>query len=90
MSIFLEREDGLRSTSTVKELLDLVWKKDQWRFVIFQVLVYSIKKYNVEAMFVQLIAARFLEAKQNKNNVAWHVVRSDRRIDTNFMNFGTA
>ena len=46
-------------------------------FVIFQVPVYPIKKYNVEAMFLQIIAARFLEAKQNKNKVTWHVMRSD-------------
>ena len=60
--IFLEREDGLRSASTVKEILDLVWKEEQRMSMIFKVVVYLIKKYNAEAIFLQLIATRFLEA----------------------------
>jgi hypothetical protein len=70
VSLFLEREDGLRSASTVKELWDLVWKKEQWMSMIFKVAVYLIKNYNVEAMVLQLIAARFLEAKQNKDELS--------------------
>ena len=77
MSHFLEREDGLRSVSMVKELLDLVWRKEQWMSVIFKTAAYLMKKYNVEAMFLQLIVARFLEAKQNKDKLNCHLVRSD-------------
>ena len=48
--------------ATAASLYDLLWKKEKWTEAIFDVKVSTLLKYNVEAFFLQLIAAGMLSA----------------------------
>ena len=74
---FLQRSDGLRGGATVDGLLALVWKNDYWTPRIFDQKQYLLSKYHIEAMFLQLIAARFISAHCVDNELHWVVERDN-------------
>ena len=74
---FFQREDGLRDLATEQGLLNLVWKNEYWTTRIFDQKVYQTHKYNIEAMFLQLLAARFIAAKCTDDGIHWMIGRED-------------
>ena len=72
---FLQLEDGLHSIATTNALIDLVWKNDHWTDKIFNMKVRGTRKYQVEAMFLQLIATRMISAVMSEKKLRWTVCR---------------
>ena len=73
VTMFLEREDGLRGPASVGTLVSLVWKNPFWTTTIFDVKMYKTAKYHIEAMFLQLIAAQFLVAVAVDGELHWKI-----------------
>ncbi len=67
----------------------MVQKKDgdYWIRAIFDLKQGSINKFNVEAMFLQLIAARIIAAENWKGKLSWVVCREERAGDCLFPPF---
>ena len=58
-------------------LIDLVWEKEYWTNCIFDLKVYKTNQTNIEAMFLQLLAARFIVAKQHNHAHIWTIAREE-------------
>ena len=72
---FIQLEDGLHSLATANALIDLVWKNEHWTDKIFNMKVRGTRKYQVEAMFLQLIAGRMISAVMSDKQLRWTVCR---------------
>ena len=66
---FIQLEDGLRSLATADALINLVCKNEQWTDKIFNMKVHGTRKYQVEAVFLQLIAAQMILAVTNEKKL---------------------
>ena len=66
---FIQLEDGLHSIATANALIDIVWKNEHWTDKIFNMKVRGTRKYQVEAMFLQLIAAHMILAVTNEKKL---------------------
>ena len=77
VSLFLTRERGIQNATSVDQLISLVWKNKQWTERIFNSKVYLTRKYHVEAMLLQLIAARFLVAVCDEDTTKWTLGEED-------------
>ena len=56
--------DTLPVKATVDNLFGLLWKQTEWVNAIFDKGESTVKKYNVEAFLLQLIAAKFITARK--------------------------
>ena len=75
---FLERCDVLRGgAANAATLMACVWKSELWANTIFRLPLSKIKKYNVEAMFLQLLAAGLIEAVRGDAGLVWRLGRKD-------------
>ncbi len=70
---FLKNNGKLPFDATYNNLVGLVWKDDYWTKEIFGIA--SVYKYHVEAMFLQLIAARLVAAEMFEGKLCWVVCR---------------
>ena len=77
--MFLSREEQLPIKAVVSDLLDLVWKNHEWIQSIFDLAKSTVNKYNVEAMFLQLIASGLLEVR--RKNGEWYYMVAKARYD---------
>ena len=51
----------------------MVWKNAYWTLRIIDQKIYLLSKYHIIAMFLQLVAAHFISAKDVKNDLQWLV-----------------
>jgi hypothetical protein len=74
---FLQSERGLHENATTNGLLALVWKNKHWTHQIFRKKMYQVKRTNIEAFFLQLIAADFMRADvdRDKKSLCWSICR---------------
>ena len=79
VTAFLEPEDGLRLPATTAGLINLVWKNEYWTQRIFDLKVYKTSKTKIEAIFLQLLAVRFIAAKCKDDGVYWVIEREESR-----------
>jgi len=68
---FFQNSDDLPCEATAVKLIGTVWKNDHWIKAIFDLAPGSVCKYNVEAMFLQLIATRLLSIVCINGNFKW-------------------
>lgn len=61
---FFQRCEGIPCDATLDNLMKLVWKEEHWIHSIFDRAMSTVNKYNVEAMFLQLIAAELISLQQ--------------------------
>ena len=58
-------------------LLSLVWKNEHWTQAIVDLKLCQTKKYHIEAMFLQLLAAQFISAEVIDKELRWTIGRED-------------
>ena len=85
LNLFFRRETGLgQGSATYDNLVKLVWDNDTWIEQIFDKKKSSIYKYNVEAMFLQLIAADIIDAKPVRGELKWVLSRQAASVVSAF------
>lgn len=84
LTLFFRRETDLGKKATYDNLVNLVWNNDTWIEQIFDKKRGSICKYNVEAMFLQLIAADILDAKPRNDELKWVLSRQTSSVVSPF------
>ena len=82
--LFFRRETGLGQTATYDNLVKLVWDNETWIEQIFDLKKRTICKYNVEAMFLQLIAAGILDARPVRRELKWVLSRQTNSVVSAF------
>ena len=70
---FIQLEDGLHSLAVDDALIDLVRKNEHWTDKIFKMKVCGTRKYQVKAIFLQLIAAHMISAVMSEKKLRWIV-----------------
>ena len=61
--------------ATADNLFKLLWKVKHWTTAIFDCGFSMVLKLNVEAFFLQMIAAGFIAAERKNGNMLWVVCR---------------
>ena len=72
---FFQNSDDLLCDATSAKLIGTVWKNDHWIKAIFDLAPGTVCKYNVEAMFLQLIATRLLSIVCINGSFKWTKTR---------------
>ena len=76
LCLYLERSDVLHNvTATSDSIIKSVWGNDEWTRKIF--IIKTVKRYNIEGMFLQLIAARLIETSTMSGVRIWRHTRED-------------
>jgi superfamily II DNA helicase RecQ len=68
---------------TYDSIMGLVWKDDFYTRAIFDLKVGSVNKFHVEAMFLQLVAARLIAVEPWKGQLRWVVCREAKSRNGN-------
>ena len=67
--------DEFPMNATADNLFKLLWKRKHWTTAIFDRGFSMVLKSNVEAFFLQMIAAGFIAAERKNGNLLWVVCR---------------
>ena len=78
-----EVRDTFPMKATVKNLMDLLWKKEACTNGIFDLAVSTVNKYNVEAFFLQLIGLKFIAIEKRRDNNLYWIICRERNILAN-------
>ena len=69
--------DGMPCDATFDNIIEKVWNQEHWVKCIFDKAQSGIRKYNVEAMFLQLIAAKLIGIVLKGDKTQWQISRKD-------------
>ena len=71
--------------ATMDNLMNQVWGQEHWMKAIFDRVQSSVRKYNVEAIFLQLIAARSIGIEKRNSKFVW--VTKQKETQSAFSSF---
>ena len=69
--------DNLPCKVNYDNLLKLIWRQEYWFHVIFDKAISSVSKYNVEGLFMQLIANKLIVIRLINGDDHWVMCREE-------------
>ena len=75
LMLWLRLVEGIPCAATFDNIVEKVWNKEHCVLAIFDRVQSGIRKYNVEAMILQLNAAQLIGIKRRGDQLEWHIRR---------------
>ena len=85
--LFLKLSEEMPCDATMENLMKQVWGQEHWMKAIFDRVQSSVRKYNVEAMFLQLIAARLIGIEKRNSKLVWVVKKKETQSAFSSFNY---